>query len=143
MVAVLECVPALGGSLMFTVVLQNDQDPLHGLKYNDTSSCKPEESSKGLQIIKIYHLNSLVFVQMVKGVRYVDNFGEVAPALLTFHRRSSSINPKLETIAEELDHSNSYFQSLEVVVPKRVVFLLPLVLSMGMYFLINKAVGSA
>ena len=80
---------------------------------------------------------------MVKGVRYVHNFGEVAPALLTFHKRSSSINPKLETIIEEIDQGDSCCQNLEVVAPKRVVFLLPLLLSLGMYFLTNKVVGSA
>ncbi|XP_058098349.1 putative ALA-interacting subunit 2 [Magnolia sinica] len=30
---------------------RSDQQLLHGLKYNDTSSCKPEESSNGLPIV--------------------------------------------------------------------------------------------
>ncbi|XP_048230444.1 putative ALA-interacting subunit 2 isoform X2 [Ricinus communis] len=30
---------------------RSDQQLLHGLKYNDTSSCKPEESNKGLPIV--------------------------------------------------------------------------------------------
>uniref|UniRef100_A0A2C9U5Q2 Uncharacterized protein n=1 Tax=Manihot esculenta TaxID=3983 RepID=A0A2C9U5Q2_MANES len=83
---------------------------------------------------------------MVKGMRYVHSFGEVAPTLLISHRKSSSY-PKLETIFEEvcLNNDNKYnsHKNLEaVVVPKRVVVLLPVILALAFYFLVNKYVDA-
>ncbi|XVF27285.1 hypothetical protein REPUB_Repub14bG0093600 [Reevesia pubescens] len=53
---------------------------------------------------------------MGKNVRYMQNWGEVAPALLISHQKPSSF-PRLETIAEE--------ECCSVRVPKRIFILLP------------------
>ncbi|OAY29179.1 hypothetical protein MANES_15G124200v8 [Manihot esculenta] len=81
---------------------------------------------------------------MVKGMRDVYSFGEVAPAILISHRKSSS-NPRLETIFEEVSyHTYSNDDNLEVVdVPKRVVVVLPVVLALSLYFLLYKDVAAS
>ncbi|GKU92622.1 hypothetical protein SLEP1_g6329 [Rubroshorea leprosula] len=63
----------------------------------------------------------------------MQNWGEVASTLLISQQKSS--RPcKLETILEE-GYENS------VVVPKRVVYLLPVVLSMILYFMFCSDLG--
>lgn len=76
-------------------------------------------------------------------VRYVQNYGEaVAPIGFTSYRRCSSCNPRLETIFEDFEASNSYNHNMNQVVvvdhPKRLVFLLPLLLSLAITFLFFK-----
>lgn len=61
------------------------------------------------------------------------NFCEVAPTPLISCQRTSS-NPKLETIFEEGSQNSE-------VVPKRVLFLLPVVLSVVLYFLLYRDVA--
>jgi len=63
---------------------------------------------------------------MVKGNRF-----EVAPSAFVAPQRKSKF-PKLETILEEGTHSH------DVVVPKRIVIVLPLLLSMILYFFLYK-----
>ncbi|TQD82505.1 hypothetical protein C1H46_031941 [Malus baccata] len=53
---------------------------------------------------------------MAKEMRYMHNWGEVAPALVIPHEKPSNNVSKLETIAEE----GSEYQSFEIL-PKRVV----------------------
>ncbi|XVF87122.1 hypothetical protein PTKIN_Ptkin18bG0094100 [Pterospermum kingtungense] len=59
---------------------------------------------------------------MGKSIRYMQNLGEVAPALLISQQKPSSF-PRLETIAEE--------ECGGVRVPKRIFLLLPLLNSMN------------
>ncbi|XVE51647.1 hypothetical protein DITRI_Ditri02bG0058500 [Diplodiscus trichospermus] len=66
---------------------------------------------------------------MAKDVRCMQNWGEVAPALLISHQKPWSY-PRLETIAEEECDS--------VRVPKRVFILLPLLLSFSFYVLLYR-----
>ncbi|GKV36926.1 hypothetical protein SLEP1_g45010 [Rubroshorea leprosula] len=72
---------------------------------------------------------------MMKEVRYIQNWGEVAPTLLICHHKNSR-RSKLETILEE-GCENS------VVVPKRIVYLLPIVLSMLLYFMFCRNLARA
>ncbi|XWS19880.1 hypothetical protein CRYUN_Cryun31cG0054200 [Craigia yunnanensis] len=69
---------------------------------------------------------------MAKDVRYMQNWGEVAPALLISHQKPSSY-PRLETIAEEECDS--------VRVPKRVFILLPVLLSFSSYVLLYRYIA--
>ncbi|XWS12329.1 hypothetical protein CRYUN_Cryun37aG0080500 [Craigia yunnanensis] len=69
---------------------------------------------------------------MVKDVRYMQNWGEVKPALLISHQKPSNF-PRLETIAEEECDS--------LRVPKRVFILLPVLLSLSFYVLLYKYIA--
>lgn len=61
--------------------------------------------------------------------------GDIAPALLISRQRRSSSSPKLETIVEE---GSEKFGGVGVVVPKRVLFLLPVFVSLGSFLLMNR-----
>ncbi|KAE8715054.1 LEM3 (ligand-effect modulator 3) family protein / CDC50 family protein isoform 1 [Hibiscus syriacus] len=67
---------------------------------------------------------------MTKEVGYKQNWGAVAPSLLINPRKSSTC-PRLETILEEGYENHAVF-------PKKLLVVLPLVLSTAVYFLINK-----
>ncbi|GLT59885.1 hypothetical protein SLA2020_326800 [Shorea laevis] len=69
---------------------------------------------------------------MVKDVRYVQNWVEVAPEPLISHQKPST-SPKLETIAEEGCDG--------VRVPKRVFIVLPVLLSLVFYFLLYRQIA--
>ncbi|KAM1138531.1 hypothetical protein ACFX13_037192 [Malus domestica] len=57
---------------------------------------------------------------MAKEMRYMHNWGEVAPALVIPHEKPSNNVSKLEPIAEE----GSEYHSFEIL-PKRVMFFFP------------------
>lgn len=63
----------------------------------------------------------------------MQNWGEVAPSLLISRQKYSSNCPKLETIAEEGPEN---FKLL----PKRVLFLLPVLFPFFCYHLLNRVV---
>ncbi|KAB2025711.1 hypothetical protein ERO13_D06G143900v2 [Gossypium hirsutum] len=67
---------------------------------------------------------------MTKEVVYMQNWGAVAPSPLINPRKSSTY-PRLETIHEEGCENHSVFS-------KKFLLVLPLVLSTGVYFLVNK-----
>ncbi|XWS16003.1 hypothetical protein CRYUN_Cryun34aG0049500 [Craigia yunnanensis] len=69
---------------------------------------------------------------MAKDIRYMQNWGEVAPALLISHQKPSSF-PRLEAIAEE--------ECGSIRVPKRVFILLPLLLSFTFYVLMYRYIA--
>ncbi|XVF25431.1 hypothetical protein REPUB_Repub13aG0211900 [Reevesia pubescens] len=69
---------------------------------------------------------------MMKVVGYKQNWGAVAPARLISPGKSSSC-PRLETILEEGSETSAVFS-------KKVFLVLPVVLSMVFYFLLNKEV---
>ncbi|MBA0836573.1 hypothetical protein Goarm_008776 [Gossypium armourianum] len=66
---------------------------------------------------------------MAKDILYMQTWGEVAPALLISRQRSSS-SPRLETIVEE--------ERGGVRLPKRVIVVLPILLSLSLYALLPK-----
>ncbi|KAI6703418.1 hypothetical protein NL676_012554 [Syzygium grande] len=68
---------------------------------------------------------------MVNDTRYMNDWGEVAPTLLLYHRRSSS-SPRLETIFEEGS------EEFQLVVNKRMLFILPVLFSLISYFLLYR-----
>ncbi|KAB2621778.1 transmembrane protein [Pyrus ussuriensis x Pyrus communis] len=65
---------------------------------------------------------------VAEGGRYVHGWVEVAPPQVISHKKCSNF-PKLETIAEEGS------ESLEIL-PKRVVFLLPVFFSLVSYLIL-------
>ncbi|KAE8715053.1 LEM3 (ligand-effect modulator 3) family protein / CDC50 family protein isoform 1 [Hibiscus syriacus] len=67
---------------------------------------------------------------MMKEVGYKQNWGEEAPSLLINPRKSSAC-PRLETILEEGYENHAVFS-------KKLLVVLPLVLSTAVYFLLNK-----
>ncbi|KAB2081764.1 hypothetical protein ERO13_A05G146700v2 [Gossypium hirsutum] len=69
---------------------------------------------------------------MAKDIRYMQTWGEVAPALLISRQRSSS-SPRLETIVEE--------ERGGVRVPKRVIVVLPILLSLSLYALLYRYIA--
>jgi hypothetical protein len=71
-------------------------------------------------------------IEMVKEMRYMQNWGEFAPALLISHQKYSTC-PQLETIAEEGPEN---FELL----PKRVLFLLPVLFPFLCYHLLYTVV---
>ncbi|KAB2601483.1 endoplasmic reticulum oxidoreductin-1-like [Pyrus ussuriensis x Pyrus communis] len=73
---------------------------------------------------------------MEREMRYMHNWGEVAPALVIPHEKPSNNVSKLETIAEE----GSECQSFEIL-PKRVVFLFPVFLSLMTYFIFCRQIA--
>lgn len=70
------------------------------------------------------------YSNMVKNVKSMQNWIEVAPSTFVSYRRSSSC-PKLETIIEE---GSNPFESF----PKRVLIILPFLISYGSYFLLYR-----
>lgn len=70
---------------------------------------------------------------MAKEVRYMQSRGEVAPALLISHHKSS-ISPKLEPIVEE---GSEDIEGVE----KGVLFLLPLILATVLYIFLYRDVA--
>ncbi|KAL3741474.1 hypothetical protein ACJRO7_017020 [Eucalyptus globulus] len=68
---------------------------------------------------------------MANDMRYMNNWGEVAPTLLLSYRRSSS-SPRLETILEEGS------EEFRLVVNKRMLFILPVLFSLISYFLLYR-----
>ncbi|KAG5025039.1 hypothetical protein AAZX31_08G096500 [Glycine max] len=69
---------------------------------------------------------------MVKEVRGIQKYcGEVAPALLiTPHKKYSLRFPRLEPIIEE---GSDNIQGLQIM-PKRMLFLVPALISFGTYY---------
>ncbi|MFQ6639206.1 hypothetical protein Gotur_016673 [Gossypium turneri] len=65
---------------------------------------------------------------MAKDILFMQTWGEVAPALLISRQRSSS-SPRLETIVEE--------ERGGVRLPKRVIVVLPILLSLSLYALLT------
>ncbi|KAK7263572.1 hypothetical protein RJT34_31164 [Clitoria ternatea] len=74
---------------------------------------------------------------MVKEVRGIKNCGEVAPALLITPQKCSHRFPRLEPIIEEGS------EGLQIVVPKRMLFLVPTFISFVSYFLMYRSYVSA
>lgn len=71
---------------------------------------------------------------MAKELKYMHNWGEVAPALVIPHEKPSNNISKLETIAEEGS------ESFEIM-PNVVVFLFPVFLSfMTYYFMLYRQI---
>ncbi|GLT59173.1 hypothetical protein SLA2020_320090 [Shorea laevis] len=66
---------------------------------------------------------------MEKELRCVQNWGEVTPTIFISHQKCST-SPKLETIVEEGCRENLQ------VLPKRIFFLLPAFLSLGLFYLV-------
>ena len=71
-------------------------------------------------------------MMMMKKVKVIENYEEVLPAILITPKKCSPKFPKLEPIIEE--GSNEGFK----VLPKRVLFLLPILISFMSYFLLYK-----
>ncbi|KAF8107563.1 hypothetical protein N665_0119s0028 [Sinapis alba] len=76
---------------------------------------------------------------MANEMRFIQTWGEVTPSLShriqQSRRLSRSISqPKLETIFEE------GCDSFAVQAPKRIVIFLPLLISMILYFVLNKTI---
>ncbi|MBA0720244.1 hypothetical protein Golax_007874 [Gossypium laxum] len=69
---------------------------------------------------------------MAKDILYMQTWGEVAPALLISRQRSSS-SPRLETIVEE--------ERGGVRLPKRVIVVLPILLSLSLYALLYRYIA--
>jgi hypothetical protein len=69
---------------------------------------------------------------MMKKMKCMQKWGDVAPALLISQQRSRSSFPRLDTIIEEGSGNNGV-----VAIPKRVLFLLPIVASLISYFLMH------
>merc|ERR1711879_1111474 len=72
--------------------------------------------------------------KMVKEARSMQEVEEVAPALLISCKRCSSC-PKLDTIVEE-EGSESF-----EILPKRMMFFLPVLVSFVSYLLLNKCIS--
>lgn len=68
---------------------------------------------------------------MMKGIQ---NCGEVAPALLITPQKSSHGFPRLESIIEEGPDHHQVFQ----IMPKRMLLLLPLFISLASYSLLYR-----
>ncbi|KAJ6893867.1 hypothetical protein NC652_027825 [Populus alba x Populus x berolinensis] len=66
---------------------------------------------------------------MMRKMKGMQKWGDVAPALLISRQRSRSSFPRLDTIIEEGSGNNGV-----VAMPKRVLFLLPIVASLISYF---------
>ena len=68
---------------------------------------------------------------IVKAVKNIQMYREVAPALVITPEKCSYDFPKLEPIIEE------YSKGFDIL-PKKVSFLLPILLSFASYFLLYK-----
>ncbi|KAJ6292756.1 hypothetical protein OIU78_024857 [Salix suchowensis] len=62
---------------------------------------------------------------MMNEMRYMQKWGDVAPALLLSRQRSRSSSPKLDTIVEEGSGNFGV-----VAMPRRALLLLPIALSL-------------
>lgn len=69
---------------------------------------------------------------MEKELRYIHDLFEVAPPALISPQKPSNA-PKLETIIEE-----GSFDKVDIIVPKRALYFLPLFLSFASYLVINR-----
>lgn len=76
---------------------------------------------------------------MVKEMRSIQNCGEVAPALLITPQKCSPGFPRLEPIIEEGPADLGF----PIVMPKRMLFLVPAFLSFVSYFLLYRSYVSA
>ncbi|KAJ1402028.1 putative transmembrane protein [Sesbania bispinosa] len=73
---------------------------------------------------------------MMKEMRGIQNCGEVAPALLITRQKCSPVFPRLEPIIEEGP------EGFQIVMPKRMLFLVPAFISFVSYFLLYSYVSA-